>query len=962
MDAPAPDRLPRDAGSFRILKELGRGGMGVVYEAEEVGSGRHVALKILPARLHASEEAFERFRREARLAASISDPRCVYVYGAHEIEGSPAISMELVTGETLEDRLSTGEPIPVETALSWTLDVLEGLEAARRAGVVHRDVKPSNCFLTSDGRVKVGDFGLSRTLDPGLQLTQAGTFLGSPLYASPEQVRGDEVDFRSDLYSAAATLHALLAGKPPFGGTTFGEVLSKILTQQPPPIRSVRPDVPRGLERVLLRALAKDPAHRPASHAAFRESLLPYCASRRTAASPGARLLAYLADAMLLGLVNTGATLALVSTGASFAETIPAAPTLLRSAALQILFSCLAPILYFALAEGLTGRSLGKMLVGLRVVPIEPGRPTLRPATIRIAVLSLLTNVPITWFSHAIMTESPEKGGLVTFAALLQIVVIGSTMRRRNGWRGPHEFASGTRTVSDRASIFLRTEKETFLAPERPLHAESPSRVGVHAIEGTVGATPRGPLLLGRDSALDRPVWVVPAVAGAGDDAAGGAAETGLRWLERTRSEDGTNWNVFEACGGASLPEYLLAGRRLPPSHALRAIASLAGALVGDASPRSLAHVWIDSRGSVRCLPFPVGDHETEPRSRLELLAAAARALLFGSLVDVGPLPAALPSRAEPVLQRLLGGGAPFRDGDEAARALVQAAEGALTIGRGHRIAQILLASLFPTASAFFLAAGTGVLIAPIETIILLQTQKAEDARAAGGATEEPRVDSPDTRVGGLRVGVQVSSSGSGDVEQPPEPAPVREARLVLVSRGVSHWTWQTQAPAVREKYRVLTEEALAAHPAPTDAEVAAAKALLAAQGSRGRGARSIPVGMMTWGGIGGIYLVFGFAALLSALLFRGALSFLLLGIAVRSANGGRASRLRCMLRALVVWSPPVLASFGAAVLAGFEFDGSAHALGAAGLLVLLGGAVLSARTPERGPQDRIAGTVLVPR
>ena len=170
--------LPRTSGGFRMLRELGRGGMGVVYEAEELSSGRRVALKVLAAELVVSGEAFERFRREARIAAAISDSRCVFVYGAHEVDGAPAIAMELVGGETLEQRLSRKEPVPIATAVRWTLEMLEGLEAAHTAGIVHRDVKPSNCFTTDDGHVKIGDFVLSRSLERDVRLTQSGALVG----------------------------------------------------------------------------------------------------------------------------------------------------------------------------------------------------------------------------------------------------------------------------------------------------------------------------------------------------------------------------------------------------------------------------------------------------------------------------------------------------------------------------------------------------------------------------------------------------------------------------------------------------------------------------------------------------------------------------------------------------------------------------------------------------------------
>ena len=139
---------------FEVERIAGKGGMGTVYRARDRRTSGVVALKILAADQGLSEEAFERFRRESRMAASISDSHCVFVYGAHHVGGSPAISMELCPGETLEHRIAKREPIPIETAVRWTAEILEGLEAAHRSGVVHRDVKPSNCFITQDERAQ----------------------------------------------------------------------------------------------------------------------------------------------------------------------------------------------------------------------------------------------------------------------------------------------------------------------------------------------------------------------------------------------------------------------------------------------------------------------------------------------------------------------------------------------------------------------------------------------------------------------------------------------------------------------------------------------------------------------------------------------------------------------------------------------------------------------------------------
>ena len=203
----------RPFGRYRIGRLLGRGGMGEVYAAEETGSGRRVALKILGQRLVDPEDR-ARFIREGRLAAAVSHPNSVYVFGTSEVEGTPVIEMELVEGGDLQQRIRERGPMGAAEAVGAILQVVAGLEAAAQEGILHRDVKPSNCFVDRDGTVKIGDFGLSRSTSAGAdpQLTSHGSFLGTLSYASPEQIRCQQLDVRSDVYSVGATLYFLLAG------------------------------------------------------------------------------------------------------------------------------------------------------------------------------------------------------------------------------------------------------------------------------------------------------------------------------------------------------------------------------------------------------------------------------------------------------------------------------------------------------------------------------------------------------------------------------------------------------------------------------------------------------------------------------------------------------------------------------------------------------------------------------
>jgi hypothetical protein len=220
-------------GPYRIGAFLGGGGMGQVYEAEHLESGRRIALKVLARTLDSVER--ERFLREGRLAASVSHPNTVYVFETEEIQGVPVIIMELVSGGTLKDRVTTMGPLAPRTAVDVILQVIAGLDAAHRLGILHRDVKPSNCFIDASDQVKVGDFGLAITSQPAAesQLTLTGTFLGTPAFASPERILGERLDERSDIYSVGATLYYLLTGRPPFDESNIVRLAALVAQQTP---------------------------------------------------------------------------------------------------------------------------------------------------------------------------------------------------------------------------------------------------------------------------------------------------------------------------------------------------------------------------------------------------------------------------------------------------------------------------------------------------------------------------------------------------------------------------------------------------------------------------------------------------------------------------------------------------------------------------------------------------------
>ncbi|GMR24333.1 MAG: hypothetical protein BMS9Abin37_2864 [Acidobacteriota bacterium] len=261
-----------ELGPYRIVEAIGRGGMGEVYRARDTRLERDVAVKILPAHLADDEDGLARFERETKAVAALSHPNILAIHDVGRHEGAPFAVMELLEGETLRERLEKGS-LPVSKALEFALETTRGLAAAHAKGIIHRDVKPENLFITSDGRLKILDFGLARTTT-GLESTsddsavtsarptEAGTILGTIGYMSPEQVRGQTSDEKSDIFSLGAVIYEMLTSRRAFKGETTADTMSAILSEDPSEIRSARSNVPPQVSRILRRSLEKKPDER----------------------------------------------------------------------------------------------------------------------------------------------------------------------------------------------------------------------------------------------------------------------------------------------------------------------------------------------------------------------------------------------------------------------------------------------------------------------------------------------------------------------------------------------------------------------------------------------------------------------------------------------------------------------------------------------------------------------------
>jgi tRNA A-37 threonylcarbamoyl transferase component Bud32/uncharacterized RDD family membrane protein YckC len=363
---------------YEIEGQIGAGAMGTVYRAHDTALDRSVAVKVLRARLAGEPALVDRFVREARAAARVNHPNLTHIYFVGAEHGAQFFAMEFVPGTTLEHEVATNGPMSLARFVEVITQAARGLSAAHGAGVVHRDVKPSNLMLLPDGTVKVTDFGLAKSLDGNVDASGGGLLLGTPTYMSPEQCRGRGVDVRTDVYALGLVAWYLLAGKPPFAAESLGQMIHDQMNTPLPSIRALRPELPPGLDRALGELCEKDPEKRPKSMeevAALFEQFRPRVLDPATFA---ARAFAFGVDITLVqiawGIAAMGLKLLESHLGEDLVSYLQAASFAGALFAVQYVF------------EALLGTTFGKWLFNLEVVREDGATPTRRALLLRFLV------------------------------------------------------------------------------------------------------------------------------------------------------------------------------------------------------------------------------------------------------------------------------------------------------------------------------------------------------------------------------------------------------------------------------------------------------------------------------------------------------------------------------------------------------------------------------------------------
>ena len=636
-------------GPFKLGCQLGAGGMGTVYEAYDTDSDCHVALKILSKQVRTSQEGVERFRRESQVAASINHPGSTFVYRSGQYGDQFFIAMELMNGGTLKDIVEEEGPMEVSRAVDFMIHAIDGLAVAHEVGIVHRDFKPSNCFVDDDGQAKVGDFGLAKNFFGDVALTQTGAFVGTPQFAAPEQLRAGHVDGRTDIYAVAGTLFYLLTGRAPFVGDA-AQVISGIAAEQAPNIKTIAPHIPEKLAALIASMLEKDPARRPGSLEQIRIALLPFSSLGAVAPDNGQRMAAFFIDLFILGCVSIIAMLCMAPLAVLIG---PAKWNFLVTGA-----NVLIAVFWFAIQEYKSGTTIGKWLFKMRVVNGNNDSPRLWQALVRPVLIPgtyfLLSIVPVFIFGTAepkqsINVEDLMKIGLVELVQLLAWIpccLMMLSARITNGYRGLHDLATNTRVVRISSSLVSERCSDQPITAPTPVEADSfpAEAIEPFRVLGQLSSNPHTNerVLVGDDPELDRKVWIYETSDPDPPLSRAGIRPTRQRIIASRKDDSGDHkrhYFIAECIEGLPFQQFIESNEAIQWSTFRPLLRDLASELEKADDEGSLPNnfntdnVWLDRRGQLKLVEIDSGK-ETSSLTSKEVFD-----FLFDQVVKAHPVP-----------------------------------------------------------------------------------------------------------------------------------------------------------------------------------------------------------------------------------------------------------------------------------------------------------------------------------
>jgi uncharacterized RDD family membrane protein YckC len=803
-------------------------------------------------------------------------------------------------------------------------------------------------------------------------------------------VRGDRLDARTDIYSLAATLYYLLAGKAPFEGGDAASTLARIVADPAPPLRNLRPEISKALERVVLRGLERQRERRWQTMEEFRDALLPFVPGNLSKGGMGIRFGAFLLD-YLVTVPLSWITVAVLIWSQLMIIRFDAMQEQ-QSVWVQVL-SSLPQALYYAVLEGWFGFSVGKWLLNLRVYRTNSGEPPgLGRGLVRACVFFLILGIPV-HLSQQIVTpqaimRNPLLALLTPLSSLIGVGLVLCTMRARNGYRGVHEFLSGTRVVMlpwrKRRKKYRAAVQRSLLRPEG-----MPGRVGPYAILGALRWSDSEKILVGEDKALARKVWVQlrpPDDPGLSHVRRDVARTTRLRWLA-SGADAGVHWDAFLAPRGCLLTDAVAAGGRITWTEARPLLEDLTDELLAahddGTLPEHLAieQIWMQPNGHLQLLDVAIADADPGSVDRLEapgpdvespdddqrsltLLTKAAVLALEPPTTKRQPgkdrIRAPMPLHAARFLNRLVGTPRPYKSLTDFHDDLVASREQSTEVSRVRRLGHVLALTLF-------LLAGVGcclfpIIFSPSVRHVVSLDQQIRSAEKTLSALDQ----NTPLELASQLVQPDGWSRLRGVAQWQSDVALRGRLQQRLVEYRGEHKLWQdTLHWPGRQLAGFVTLPAQTSQALRRDAE-----RILATEGRSNVGNQEMVAVSLI------IICIWPVLAAVWAFLWRGGLTYLMTGIVVVRRDGRKAARWQCAWRAFLFWAP-LFALQAATILFDYWFwkigDPQVQGFPAwlpllaslafcAPPLVLVGYIVLALWSPTRSWHDRLAGTLLMPR